>query len=44
MDIFGFQCRCLDLPQLIGAKRATGRPKDLDALAELEALLEERGA
>ena len=44
VDIFGFRCRCLDLPRLIGAKRATGRPKDLDALAELEALLEERGA
>ena len=44
VDVFGFQCRCLNLPRLIGAKRATGRPKDLDALAELEALLEERGA
>ena len=44
VDIFGFRCRCLNLPRLIGAKRATGRPKDLDALAELEALLEERGA
>ena len=44
VDIFGFRCRCLDLPQLIRAKRATGRPKDLDALAELEALLEEREA
>ena len=30
------------LPGLIRAKRAAGRPKDLDALAELEALLEER--
>ena len=28
---------------VIRAKRAAGRPKDLDALAELEALLEERG-
>ena len=40
--VFGCRCRCLDLPGLIRAKRAAGRPKDLDALAELEALLEER--
>ncbi len=43
VDMFGCRCRCLDLPGLIRAKRAAGRPKDLDALAELEALLEERG-
>ena len=42
VDLFGFRCRCLDLPGLIRAKRAAGRPKDLDALAELDALLEER--
>lgn len=42
VDIFGCRCRCLDLPGLIRAKRATGRPKDLDALAELEALFKER--
>ena len=40
--MFGCRCRCLDLPELIRVKRAAGRPKDLDALAELEALLEER--
>ena len=43
VEIFGCPCRCLDLPALVQAKRAAGRPKDLDALAELEALLEERG-
>ena len=43
VEIFGCRCRCLDLPELIRVKRAAGRPKDLDALAELEALLEERG-
>ena len=42
VDVFGYRCLCLDLPGLIRAKRAAGRPKDLDALAELEALLEER--
>jgi hypothetical protein len=35
-------CRCLDLPKLIEVKRAAGRPKDLEVIAELEALLEER--
>jgi hypothetical protein len=42
IEIFGETCRCLDLPALIQAKRATGRPRDLEVLAELEALLEER--
>ena len=42
VDIFGCRCRCLDLPALIRTKRAAGRPRDLDALAELEALLEQR--
>ncbi len=33
----------LDLPALITAKRAAGRPKDLQALPELESLLEACG-
>ena len=40
--LFGCRCRCLDLPDLIRTKRAAGRPKDLEAIAELEALLQER--
>jgi predicted nucleotidyltransferase len=36
---FGIRFRVLDLPALIDAKRAAGRPKDLDQLPELEALL-----
>lgn len=40
--MFGHRCRCLDLPALIRAKRASGRPKDLEALAELEAILADR--
>ncbi len=32
----------LDLPGLVKAKRAAGRPKDLDQLPELEALIELR--
>jgi predicted nucleotidyltransferase len=42
MDFFGCACRCLDLPTLIKVKRAAGRPKDFESVAELEALLEER--
>ena len=34
--------RCVSLRRLIALKRAAGRPKDLNVLAELEALLEER--
>jgi len=41
LTVFQTQCLCLSLQQLIRAKRATGRPKDLEALAELEAILEE---
>lgn len=43
VTLFGTSCLCVTLPQLIAMKRAAGRPKDYDALAELEALLEERG-
>lgn len=42
ITLFGRNCLCLDLPKLIQVKRAAGRPKDYDAIAELEALLEER--
>jgi hypothetical protein len=41
-DIFGFACRCLDVETLIRVKRAAGRPKDFEAIAELEAILEEK--
>ena len=39
---FGVTCRCLDLDALIRVKRAAGRPKDLEVIAELEALRDER--
>ena len=42
LTVFGVDCHCLSLEHLIVVKRAAGRPKDLDALAELEAILEER--
>lgn len=40
----GRKLLCLDLPTLIKVKRAAGRPKDFEAIAELEALLEERAS
>lgn len=40
--IAGFECWVVTLPKLIALKRAAGRGKDREALAELEALLEER--
>ncbi|HSF17365.1 MAG TPA: hypothetical protein VLK65_17595 [Vicinamibacteria bacterium] len=42
VEAFGIECWCLGLEKLIQVKRAAGRPKDLEAIAELEALLEER--
>lgn len=42
VPIFGRETLLLDLPWLIQVKRAAGRPKDLEVIAELEALLEER--
>ena len=42
LDVFGKKIRCLTLEKLIEVKRAAGRPKDLEAIAELEALREER--
>jgi predicted nucleotidyltransferase len=43
LNVFGAKLKCLDLEKLIQVKRAAGRPKDLEAIAELSALLEERG-
>jgi predicted nucleotidyltransferase len=42
MDLYELKVRCVDLPALIQLKRAAGRPKDLEVIAELEALHEER--
>ena len=41
LKLFGIECRCVTLQRLIQLKRAAGRPRDLDAIAELEAILEE---
>jgi predicted nucleotidyltransferase len=37
-DLFGIKCRVLNLDALIRVKRAAGRPKDFEAIAELEIL------
>jgi hypothetical protein len=42
VSVFGIECRCLSLERLIAVKRAAGRPKDFEAIAELEAIAEER--
>ena len=42
IELFGVRCHCLGLEKLIAVKRAAGRPKDLEALAELEELLARR--
>ncbi|MSP59741.1 MAG: hypothetical protein EXR72_05255 [Myxococcales bacterium] len=42
LELFGVACQSLDLETLIRTKRAAGRPKDFEAIAELELILEER--
>jgi predicted nucleotidyltransferase len=42
LRLYGVECLCLGLERLIHVKRAAGRPKDLEVLAELEAILEEQ--
>jgi hypothetical protein len=41
ISLFGAERLCLNLDMLIHVKRAAGRPKDLEVIAELEALREE---
>ena len=41
-EMFGARVLCLGLDKLIEVKRAAGRPKDLEAIAELELLLARR--
>jgi hypothetical protein len=42
LDIFGHECLCLGLQRLIEVKRAAARRKDFEAIAELQAILEEQ--
>ena len=41
VEIAGMECLCLNLQRLIHVKRAAGRPKDLEVIAELEQIMEE---
>lgn len=41
MTMFGVQIKVLNLDKLIDVKRAAGRPKDFESIAELEAIREE---
>jgi predicted nucleotidyltransferase len=42
VEMFGISCRVLDLATLIATKKAAGRPKDLDAIAELKTIRDRR--
>jgi hypothetical protein len=42
--LFRVRCRSLGREKLIQVKRAAGRPKDLEVVAQLEAMREERAA
>jgi predicted nucleotidyltransferase len=42
IQLFGHPCLCLELEWLIRTKRAAGRPRDFETVAELLALREER--
>jgi predicted nucleotidyltransferase len=41
VEIAGVNCLCLNLEGLIKVKRAAGRPKDLETIAELQQILDE---
>ena len=41
IEIAGVNPRCLNLERLIKVKRAAGRPKDLETIAELQQILDE---
>ena len=41
IEVSGIECLCLGLERLIQVKRAAGRPKDLETIAELERIREE---
>jgi hypothetical protein len=43
-ELLNLECRFVTLEMLIRLKRAAGRPKDLERVAELEALWQERQA
>lgn len=44
VSLFGSSYRCINIDALIVSKRAAGRPKDLEAVAELELIRDEKAA
>jgi predicted nucleotidyltransferase len=42
LNVFGNKCLCLGLKRLIEVKRAAARPKDFEAIAELQVILAEQ--
>ncbi len=42
MEAYGIRCKVLDLETLIHTKRAAGRPKDFESIAELELIRDRR--
>jgi hypothetical protein len=44
VEIFDREVRCLNLEWLIRTKRAAGRPRDLEVIAELECIRDEMGS
>ena len=42
VEAFGLRFLCLDLDALIRVKRAAGRPRDFEAIAELQVVRDER--
>ena len=42
ISLYGASYRCINLDALIVSKRAAGRPKDLEAVAELELIRDEK--
>jgi predicted nucleotidyltransferase len=42
VEAFGIRFKCVNLPSLIRIKESAGRPKDVEAIAELRVLLEEK--
>jgi predicted nucleotidyltransferase len=42
INVSGYDCLCLGLRRLIEVKRAAGRRKDFEAIAELQVILEEQ--
>ena len=42
LQAFDVKINCISLEKLIQLKRAAGRPKDIETVAELQALLDER--